>query len=453
MQRWPVTWEGSPAGNVYADSADEARRAARAAFKRVRPDQDPRGVVRVGKPSPVDSEPSEARQLVSEVYEGLRLLPGMEVPAEKLRSALVLLETAVARDPATARLSGVARVGGGDTELAEALQPIFDAQVVAPPVQARLQGLLEWVGLNTSAADRHKIDLQVFQTLWEAGLVDLHQHDPPTCALHKASAYLVARLRKAEILKIERFKGLTTLEEFRPALKEFGGSQAGQALWAFVPARAADRVEVRRPLVTFNGQVLQPALLMRGVGVEEEEVAAFDAVLFETLELLRTWSEGLGRVADPHFEEKQRQLEARTKARIEGMREQMATAKKEGRPVDPANTARRDLIKFLIDQVHRLRDALALLPDSSLSHAFDELVFKDVVFRSAGPYLSRHYGINIDTEVVAGADSQELVGRFKKEPGGKKPRAKTTRIFSVVVPCYTQEGVAVRPASVRLGTY
>ena len=399
-------------------------------------------------PTGIDSEPGEARQIVSEVYEGLRLLPGMEVPAEKLRSALVLLETAVARDPATARLGGVARVGGGDTELAEALQPIFDAKVVAPPVQARLQGLLEWVGLNTSAADRHKIDVQVFQTLWEAGLVDLHQHDPPACALHKASAYLVTRLRKAQLLKIERFDGLKTLKEFRAALSEFGGSKAGQALWAFAPARAADRVEVRRPLVTFKGQVLQPALLMRGVAIEEEEVAAFDAVLFETVELLRTWSEGLGRVADPHFEEKQRQ---RTKARIEGMREQRATAKKEGRPVDPAPTARRDLIKFLIDQIHRLRDALALLPDSSLSQAFEELVFKDVVFRSAGPYLSRHYGINI--EVVAGADSQELVGRFKKEPGGKKPRAKTTRIFSVVVPCYMQEGVAVRPASVRLGTY
>lgn len=453
MQRWSVTWEGSPAGNVYAASAGEARRAAKAAYKRVYPDRDPRGVVRVGAGTTIESEPGEARELVSQVYEGLRLLPGMEVPAEKLRSALVLLETAVARDPATARLPGVARQGGGDTELLEALEPIFDAEVVSSPVQARLQGLLEWVGLNTTPAERQKIDLQVFQTLWEAGLVDLHQHEPPACSLHKASAYLVKRLRKAKILKIERFVGLTTLEEFRPALAEFGGSSAGQSLWAFVPARSADLVEVRRPLVTFNGQVLQPALLMRGVSVDEDEVAAFDAVLFETLELLRTWNEGLGRVADDHFEEKQRQLMARTQARIKGMRKQMAKAKKEERPVNPASTARRDLIKFLIDQVHRLRDALALLPDMSLSLAFEELVFKDVVFRSAGPYLSRHYGVNIDTEVVAGADSQELVGRFKKEPGGRKPKAKTTRIFSVVVPCYTQEGVAVRPASVRLGTY
>ncbi|MBL4846487.1 MAG: hypothetical protein JKY65_13250 [Planctomycetes bacterium] len=451
MQRWPVTWSGSPAGNVYATSGDEARRRARAAYKRVHPDRDPRGVVRVGDPSEIDSEPGEARQLVGEVYEGLRLLPGMEVPAEKLRSALVLLETAVARDPATARL--VTRRGGGDTELLEALQPIFDAKVVPAPVQARLQGLLEWVGINTTADERQKIDIQVFQTLWEAGLVDLHQNDPPACPLHQASAYLVGRLRKTKVIEVERFKTLDTLKDFRKALKKMGGTSAGQSLWAFVPARSADRVEVRRPLVTFNGQILQPALLMRGVGVEEDEVAAFDAVLFETLELLRTWDEGLGRIADEHFEEKQRQFQKRTKVRIEGMRKQMATAKKEGRTILPASTARRDLIKFLIDQIHRLGDALALLPDSSLGQAFDDLVFKDVVFRSAGPYLSRHFGVSIDTEVVAGADSQALVGRFKKEPGGRKPTTRTTRIFSVVVPCYTQEGVAVRPASVRLGTY
>ena len=324
---------------------------------------------------------------------------------------------------------------------------------MAPPLKARLRGLVEWVGLNTSPEERRGIELKVFQTLWEAGLVDLHQHDPPTSPLHTSSAYFAGRLRSAGLLSVERFKGLSTLDEFRGALAKLGGSAAAQSLWAFVPERAADRVEVRRPLIQLKGQVLQPALLTRGVGVASEEVAAFDAVLFDTLTLLRTWEEGLGRVASLHFAEKERALLERTRSRLEGMREQMAQAKKEGRPVEPAPTACRDLVKFLIDQVHRLGDALTILDDQSLRQGFDELVFKDVVFRSAGPYLSRHFGVSIDTEVVPGADSQDLVGRFKKEPGGPTPRARTTRIHSVVVPCYTQEGVAVRPASVRLGTF
>lgn len=409
-------------------------------------------MVKVGDPSALESEPAEARQLVSEVYEGLRLLPGMELAAEKLRSALVLIETAVARD-GRAQLPGTARHGGGDTELQEALQPIFDAAVVAAPVQARLAGLVEWVGLNTSPEERAGIELQVFQVLWESGLVDLDQHEPPTCPIHQPSAYFVSRLQAAGHLSIERFRGLKTIDEFRGALASLGGKAAAHSLWTFVPERAADLIEVRRPLVLLKGQILQPALLVRGVGIASEEVAAFDAVLFDTLTLLRTWGDGLGRVADLHFAEKERSLLERTRTRLEGMREQMASAKKEGRPVEPAPTACRDLIKFMIDQIHRLGDALTILADQSLRQAFDELVFKDVVFRSAGPYLSRHFGIAIDTEVVPGADSQALVGRFKKEPGGPTPRARTTRIHSVVVPCYTQEGVAVRPASVRLGTF
>jgi hypothetical protein len=75
------------------------------------------------------------------------------------------------------------------------------------------------------------------------------------------------------------------------------------------------------------------------------------------------------------------------------------------------------------------------------------------VFRGVGAYLSKHHGIAIDTDVVEGADTQELAGRYKTESGGPKPRAKTTRIHSVVLPCYTQGGAAIRPAAVRTGDY
>ena len=59
----------------------------------------------------------------------------------------------------------------------------------------------------------------------------------------------------------------------------------------------------------------------------------------------------------------------------------------------------------------------------------------------------------IDTAVVEGADTEGLVGRFKKEPGKPRPKQETNRIHSVVVPCYTQDGVAIRPAQVRVGVY
>jgi hypothetical protein len=52
-----------------------------------------------------------------------------------------------------------------------------------------------------------------------------------------------------------------------------------------------------------------------------------------------------------------------------------------------------------------------------LRDALRELVFKDVVFRGAGAYLSKHHGISIDTDLVDGAHSQGKGGRFKTEPG------------------------------------
>lgn len=456
MKRWPVKFDGSEAGFVYAETRDAARRAARAGYKRIHPDRDPTGRVRVGaEGEDVASEAGEARKLVSEVYEGLRLLPGMEAPAEKLRNAVVLLETAVARDgvdaivgPRTGRGGG-----GGDTELGEALEPVVAAEVVPGPVKAQLRGLLEWVGVNTADSERRKVEGRLFQTLWEARLVDPAFAEEPACPLYAASAFLVRRLRRAGAIAVERFEGARDVDRFRTALQPYG-TDAAELAWAFVPAAdGPEPVELRRPLVQVGGRLLQRARLVRGVGHDDEQVVALDGALFDALDRLRSWSAGLGVLADPLLSEKQRQLLERTEARIEKTRRRMAEAAREGADPLPPETARRDLVKFLVDQVHRIEDALAMLPDRSLRDAFGELVFKDVVFRGAGAYLSQRFGIHVDTEVVEGADTQALVGRFRKEPGGPRPKEKSTRIHSVVVPCYTQDGVAVRPAAVRIGIY
>lgn len=454
MKRWAVKHDGADAGHVYADTLEAARRAARAGYKRIHPDRDPKGRVRVDKNfEPVESELVEARRLADQVYEGLRLLPGMEHPAEKLRNVVVLLETAAAKTGHGASDSGAVSGGGGDTELLEVLEPVLDAGVVPTPVKANLRGQLEWVGLNTAPEERQKVELKLFQILWQAGLIDRDFETEPSCALHRPSAFLTKRLLRHGLLEIQRFEGANDVDAFREHLRTFGKDSASLA-WAFMPSRGGpDPVEVRRPLVLVRERRLQAAILMRGVQHDDEEVVAFDRALFEVLDRLRNWADGLGQLALPHFEEKQRSLFERMQKRIDTVRTQMADAARAGEPVLPPETARRDLLKFVIDQVHRIEDALSLLPGRELRDAYGELVFKDIVFRGAGPYLSKHFGINIDTEVVEGADSQGLVGRFQKEPGGPRPRSKTTKIYSVVVPCYTQDGVSIRPASVRLGSY
>lgn len=457
MKRFEVKFDGLPAGYVYGDTAEEARRAARAGYKRVHPDRDPTGRVNVNSngAEEVTSEAAESRKIVSEVYEGLRLLPGMEMPAEKLRNAIVLLESAVARDQAHVSVGGAGtqRLSGGDTELQEALEPVLSSKCVPTTVKAKLQGLLEWVGLNTPEKERLKIEFKAIQVLLKAGLVDFRFVEKPSVQLYRASAYFAKRLAPIGAIRIERFEGAENVEQFRTALQQYG-AEAATLPWAFVPATdGPEGVEVRRPLVFLGNKMLQPARLMRGVANDDEQVVAFDHALFDTIDRLQLWNDGLGKLADPHFKEKQRQLLIRLEKRITTLREQMSKAAQEGREILPAKTARRDLIKFVIDQVHRIEDALAFLPDRSLRDAFGELVFKDVVFRGAGNYLSKYFGIDIDTLVVEGADTDGLVGRFTKEPKGPKPNHKSSRIHTVVVPCYTQAGVAIRPASVRMGIY
>lgn len=452
MKRWPVEFDGVAAGAVYADGVEAARRAAQAAYKRVYPERDPgQARVRVGEPGEVPSVAGEARQLVNEVYEGLRLLPGMELPAEKLRGAVVLLETVAAR--AGLAPLGAAAGGGGDSELRDALEPVIAARTVPELVRERLKGLVEWVGVNTAEAERRRIELEAFRALWEVGLVDPRLAEAPGCDLYKASAYLTRRLAKAGALKLERFDGAATQDDLRAALRAVP-KEAWSMLWAFAPTSDEPAVVTAlRPMAHVGDRLLQPALLVRGVPAPDDEVLAFDTACFDVQLRLRAWTDGLGRLAEPALDDKQRQLIPRTEKRVEETRAKMAQAVQEKQTVLPTEVTRRDLMKFVIDQVHRASDALAFLADRSLRDAFAELVFKDVVFRGAGAYLSDHHGIAIDTDVVEGADAQALTGRYKNEAGGPKPRAKTTRIHSVVLPCYTQGGVAIRPAAIRVGDY
>jgi hypothetical protein len=453
MKRWAVKFDGADAGHVYADTVDDARRVARASYMRIHPDRDPAGRVRVdANGERVKSAAGEARQLVAQVYEGLRLLPGMEVPAEKLRNVVLLLETVAAREglkKTTARHAGA----GGDTELIEALRPVLDSQCVPATVQEEVRGLAEWVGINTPEDERQRIELKLFQALWEAKLVDLRFSEKPPCDLYKASAYLTQRLAQIGVLRIERFPDATNVDEFRAALAPYGGDAATLS-WSFCPdVSGPEPGKVLRPLVYVGDRPLQQAVLMRGVKHGGEDVAAFDGALFDLAHRLELWAAGIGAWSTPLLSPKQRQLLERTEKRVHSVRQTMAKNAQEGGKVLPAETARRDLIKFLVDQVHRIADALIFLPDKGPRDAFLEQVFQDVVFRGAGAYLSKAFGIDIDTDVVSGADTQGLVGRFKEEPKGPRPRSKTSKIHSVVVPCYSQEGVSVRSASVRLGVY
>ena len=453
MKRFELKFDGADAGYVYADTGEAARRSAWAAYKRVHPDRDPTGRVRVaGDGDEVDSEASEARRLVAEVYEGLRLLPGMELPAEKLRGAVLLLESAVAREGGSTSLDLAARGGGGgDTELLEALEPIFSSKAVPKPVTERIRGLVEWVGVNTPAAERRQIELRIFQALWEAGLIDATYADPAPCPLYRASAFLATRLVQAGGLRIERLSDVADVDALAQALAPFG-EDAAVVVAAFRRDRSGPApVEALQPLVLVGGRRLQPAHLLRGSPCDDEEVLAFDRALFDAHQRLRSWRAGLGRLAEALADEQLVKLLERTQKRIEDARQRMAQG--DAGPTPPSDTARRDLVKFLIDQVHRIGDALSLLPDMSLREAYNELVFKDIVFRGAGTYLTQRFGLQVDTDVVAGANSEALVGRFKPERSGARPRIESPVIHSVVVPCYTQGGAVVRPATVRLGLY
>jgi hypothetical protein len=336
-------------------------------------------------------------------------------------------------------------------ELVKALGPVLKSAQVPGSVKGQLHGHLSRLALLPPGGDGERAaQLAAFRTLLDARLLDPSYESSPGNTLHNAGAYLANKLVDAGLLKIERFGGKKTIKE---ALEGYAADESAEVEQVFCIVGAAELVEVRRPLVILEGTVIQKGALMQGVPSGDNDVLEFDRVLVDTLDRLRAWEDGSGVLVEDLLNDKARQTVPRTIKRISDVRRKMFEAAVKSKPILPPDTARRDLIRFVIDQVHRADDALAILDDKSFREAFGDAVFKEIVFRSSGPYLSNKYGISIDTAVVAGADVQALVGKFRKEDSGPKPKRENNKVYSVVVPCYSQEGVTIRPATIRVGVY
>lgn len=333
--------------------------------------------------------------------------------------------------------------------LQDALGPVLSSDHVTGAVKAELKGHITRIALVPSGPGQVDVELKAFKTLLAARLIDPTYPDAPDNALHKAGAYLAKRLEAEGKLEVKRFGDKKTVQE---ALKD-APDNAAEVEDVFCTAGSPELAQVRRPLVILEGTVLQKAFLMRGVPTGDADVLVLDQVLTDTNDRLRGWVEGLGAVVDPLVPAVSKPIVPRTVQRIDEVRKKMFEQHKKKAPVLPPDTALRDLIKFIMDQVHRAEDTLAVLDDKSYRGAYAELVFRDVIFRSAGPYLSKKFGTDIDTSVVQGADIQALTGKFKKESTGPKPKRDTNKVWSVIVPCYMQNGVTIRQATVRTGEY
>ncbi|HBP19294.1 MAG TPA: hypothetical protein DEA08_16080 [Planctomycetes bacterium] len=336
-------------------------------------------------------------------------------------------------------------------ELGKALDPVLKSAQVVGTVKAQLKGHLTRLSLLPPGGDGERAaQLAAFRTLYDGRLIDPSYDPSPESKLHEAGAYLAGKLADAGLLKVERFEGKKTLAD---ALAGYDAEEHVEVEKVFAVAGSAELAEVRRPLALLEGTVLQKGQLMQGVPSSDSELLEFDRVLVDSLDRVRNWVDGAGALIDDELDESGKQILPRTIKRISDVRRKMFEKAEQNKPVLPPDTARRDLIRFVIDQVHRAEDSLAVLEDKSFRNAFGDAVFKEIVFRSAGPYLSNKYGISIDTAVVAGADIQALVGKFKKEDKGPKPKVENNKVFSVVVPCYQQSGVTIREALVRVGVY
>src|SRR5262249_10295354 len=158
----------------------------------------------------------------------------------------------------------------------------------------------------------------------------------------------------------------------------------------------------------------------------DPEAVAFDHMLDEIYTRLAKWSKGRGAVA-ASLDARESAIFGRTAARIVEARMKLREEAENDATKSPmpTKTSIRDLLTFVVDQVHRYDDALALLDDRSHRAAFADTVATDVVYRICAPYLSQTFGISLDTSVVAGADVTLLAGRFRKESGGPKPKRPT----------------------------
>ncbi|MGE0712229.1 MAG: hypothetical protein AB7N76_32590, partial [Planctomycetota bacterium] len=405
--------------------------------------------------------------LPGECYSNERLLAAVE--AAKTPDAIEVVRDSAREDGQAVVVEQIAMLKGGRVigeeprarfalktlpkacdELGKALDPVLKSAQVPTAVKGQLRGHLTRLALLPPGGDGERAaQLAAFRTLLDARLIDPSYSQSPESKLHEAGAYLASKLEAAGALKIERFEGKKTLAD---ALSGYSADEAAEVEQVFCMAGAPELAEVRRPLALLEGRVIQKGQLMQGVPSSDSDVLEFDRVLVDTIDRLRTWEDGTGVLVRDLLGSND-QLVPRTIKRIGDVRQKMFQAASAKKPILPPDTARRDLIRFVLDQVHRAEDALAILDDKSFRGVFGDAVFKEVVFRSAGPYLSNKYGISIDTSVVAGADTQALVGKFKKEETGPKPVRENLKVYSVVVPCYMQNGVTIREATVRVGQY
>lgn len=328
-----------------------------------------------------------------------------------------------------------------------ALEPLLKSSDVQPHTKRELEGLRTRLALVASGAAAQAVEVDAFRVLHKAHLVDAQFPAESSSAIHKLGAYLTGVLTKAGVLKVERFSGARQLADLKAPE---GGLVVSEE---FCEPGMPEVLAVERPLVQLGSELVQAAFARKGVPSGEAEVVELDRVLNDAAIRLRAYAEGPGAVVDVQLDDKQQTLLPRTIKRLDEVRGKMLETHKAGKKAAPSKTSVRDLVMFLVDQIHRYDDALALLSERAHRATFSDQVFRDVIFRSCGPFLSRTNGISIDTAVVAGADVSVLTGKFKKETTGAKPKRVNNLIFSVVVPAFNQGGTCIRPATVRVGEY
>jgi len=381
-----------------------------------------------------------ARDLVLKVFEALQGREDLSEQAQELEQALRILAPLA---------DGIQIVDSGDPAMA-ALRTVLSNKHVPAELQLDLMSLAEDLGEVGSGA-RPRLLLGMLRLIMRWSLLDPTLAPKSNVSFYRAGTWLVEELGKTGHVTVERLKDVGTLAA---ALERCEGEEHVQ-VFDVLAARGGPEVRVLRPLLRVEGDVKQPAALLRAVPTDDAVAVGFDEVLFQTEDRLRAWQAGVDPRVRPMHTEAQRQVLERVLKRIGDVRATMREAAASGGPVAPPETARRDVTKLVIDMVHRVHDTLATLPQHREAYqgAFGELVFQDVVFRQLVPYLSQEFGIDLDTDVVAGADVQRLAGRYKEEKTGLKPKVVNKKVFSVVVPGYQMGGVNVRPATVRLGVY
>jgi hypothetical protein len=330
---------------------------------------------------------------------------------------------------------------------ARALEPLLKSTDVTPFVKEEMQAHRTRLALLPVGKATEAVEVNAFKTLHRAHLIDPQYTADPSSEVQKTGAYLIGVLVKAGSLKVERFEGVRTVKDLNAPE---GGLVVSEE---FCTPGMPEVLAVERPLVALQGTMLQPALVRKGLASSEEEAVQLDRVLNDAVMRLSAYAEGPGAIVDASLDDKGQAILPRTIKRVDEVRQKMIAAHKGGKKAMPSKTSLRDLLMFVVDQIHRYDDALALISDRTYRGVFAERVFRDCVFRSCGPYLSQTHGVSIDTAVVAGADVSVLTGRFKKETAGPKPKRVNNIIFSVVVPAFNQGGTCVRPATVRVGEY